>query len=376
MLQQPRLADTLDQLAHAGFADFYRGDVAQVIADDLERIGSPVTRADLERHVAKFRPPLSMRLEEATLYNAPPPTQGLASLLILGIFERARRPTRRQLRACARPRRGDQARLPDPRPRRHRSRFRRRCLGASRRLRAGTRGGGNRPPPRRAPGRNRRRRATRSGSAPSTPAASPSPISSRYSSSSARAALLPATGITWQNRGSSFALDPGRLQSAAAGPQAVPHAEPGHGALRRRPHHELRHHGRRRPAADAGRPVHPLCPLRHGPRRRHRRAALAARPDLGARRRPISASRTASTRTSSRRSSAPVMTSRSSTKPIPDVMGQCRRDRAAEGRPPLRRLRPALRRRGGRGLTGGAARAVPAAMGAAGGRRGRDLSPA
>ncbi len=88
LLTQPRLADTLDQLAHAGFHDFYRGDVAQVIADDLERIGSPVTRADLDGHQAHFRLSLSVRLSEATLYNAPPPTQGLASLIILGIFER------------------------------------------------------------------------------------------------------------------------------------------------------------------------------------------------------------------------------------------------------------------------------------------------
>ncbi len=87
IIKQPRLSDTLDQLAHAGFADFYRGDVAQVIADDLERIDSPVTRADLARHEARMRAPLSVRLAEATLYNAPPPTQGLASLIILGIFE-------------------------------------------------------------------------------------------------------------------------------------------------------------------------------------------------------------------------------------------------------------------------------------------------
>lgn len=87
-IHQPRLADTLDQLAHAGFMDFYRGDVGKALADDLERIGSPVTREDLVRHEARFRAPLSVTLSDATVYNAPPPTQGLASLLILGIFER------------------------------------------------------------------------------------------------------------------------------------------------------------------------------------------------------------------------------------------------------------------------------------------------
>ena len=67
-----------------------RGDVGREIAADLERIGSPVTRADLERYEAKVAEPLSIGLEAGTLYNTPPPTQGLASLIILALFERLR----------------------------------------------------------------------------------------------------------------------------------------------------------------------------------------------------------------------------------------------------------------------------------------------
>ena len=83
-----RLADTLDRLAHAGLADFYRGDVGREIAADLERIGSPITRKDLESYRARVVQPLSVRLKHSTVYNLPPPSQGLASLLILGMFER------------------------------------------------------------------------------------------------------------------------------------------------------------------------------------------------------------------------------------------------------------------------------------------------
>ncbi|HXF87233.1 MAG TPA: gamma-glutamyltransferase family protein [Xanthobacteraceae bacterium] len=90
ILKQEALAATLDHLAHAGLTDFYRGDVAREIAVDLERIGSPVTRADLERHAAKLEEPLSVRIGAGTLYNTPPPTQGLASLMILALFERLR----------------------------------------------------------------------------------------------------------------------------------------------------------------------------------------------------------------------------------------------------------------------------------------------
>jgi len=87
-LVQLRLADTLDQLAHAGYDDFYRGDVAIEIAADLEEVGSPVTRDDLRRHEARVREPLSLKLDNCTLFNTPPPTQGLASLIILGLFDR------------------------------------------------------------------------------------------------------------------------------------------------------------------------------------------------------------------------------------------------------------------------------------------------
>jgi gamma-glutamyltranspeptidase/glutathione hydrolase len=84
----PRLADTLEQLGRVGLDDFYRGDVGRELAADLERIGAPITRDDLARYRAAWREPLSLRLKKATLYNTPAPTQGLASLLLLGLYER------------------------------------------------------------------------------------------------------------------------------------------------------------------------------------------------------------------------------------------------------------------------------------------------
>ena len=84
----PALAATLDQLGHAGLEDFYRGDIGREIAADLERLEAPVTRADLEAYAPAERQALSIRRRDATLFNFPPPTQGLAALLILGIFDR------------------------------------------------------------------------------------------------------------------------------------------------------------------------------------------------------------------------------------------------------------------------------------------------
>ena len=87
-LRQPQLAATLNVLATDGLDGFYRGALAGAIAADLAALGSPVSAADLAAHRATTPPALSVAIEGATLYNTAPPTQGLASLLILALFDR------------------------------------------------------------------------------------------------------------------------------------------------------------------------------------------------------------------------------------------------------------------------------------------------
>ncbi len=87
-LRQPALAGTLEHLARRGLDDFYHGELAHRIAAELARLGSPVRSADLAAYRAATVAPLSLRLSDCSLFNLPPPTQGLASLLILGVFER------------------------------------------------------------------------------------------------------------------------------------------------------------------------------------------------------------------------------------------------------------------------------------------------
>ncbi len=87
-LKQEALAETLMHLAHAGLDDFYRGDVGREIAGDLERIGSPVTRGDLERYRATLAEPLRATLSSGTVFNTDAPTQGVVSLMILALFDR------------------------------------------------------------------------------------------------------------------------------------------------------------------------------------------------------------------------------------------------------------------------------------------------
>jgi gamma-glutamyltranspeptidase/glutathione hydrolase len=87
LFRQPRLAATLRQLATKGLDDFYRGELARAIADDLARAGSPLVLADLQQHQALWRTPLVLEHSLATLYNMPPPTQGMVSLMILGVLD-------------------------------------------------------------------------------------------------------------------------------------------------------------------------------------------------------------------------------------------------------------------------------------------------
>jgi gamma-glutamyltranspeptidase/glutathione hydrolase len=86
--KQPRVAATLERLAEAGLDDFYRGELARSMARDLKVAGSPLRLDDLEAHNALTVDALSVELKHGCVYNMPPPTQGLASLMVLGIFER------------------------------------------------------------------------------------------------------------------------------------------------------------------------------------------------------------------------------------------------------------------------------------------------
>ena len=87
-LRLAALGRTLRRLASDGFETFYDGKLADTIAAELASAGAPITAADLKRHRATERSPLSTRVRNASLFNMAPPTQGLSSLMILAMFDR------------------------------------------------------------------------------------------------------------------------------------------------------------------------------------------------------------------------------------------------------------------------------------------------
>ncbi len=83
-----RLSNTLEQLVKTGLDDFYRGELASSLATDLTAAGSPLRLADLHRHRALMVTPLQVNVAGHRVFNMPPPTQGLASLILLAVYDR------------------------------------------------------------------------------------------------------------------------------------------------------------------------------------------------------------------------------------------------------------------------------------------------
>lgn len=88
MWTQRALAQTFERLAAAGLDDYYRGDVARAHAKGLDKVGAPLRLADFEGHRAQWVKPLEMAHSSGRLFNMTAPTQGVTSLMVLGIFDR------------------------------------------------------------------------------------------------------------------------------------------------------------------------------------------------------------------------------------------------------------------------------------------------
>ena len=83
---QPDLARTLRDLASDGPDLFYTGRVGRAIAQRLDRDGF-LTADDLAAHTGEWGEPLPTTYRGVTVYEPPPPTQGLAALLGLNLLE-------------------------------------------------------------------------------------------------------------------------------------------------------------------------------------------------------------------------------------------------------------------------------------------------
>jgi gamma-glutamyltranspeptidase/glutathione hydrolase len=88
VFRQPKLARVMGQLMSDGLDGFYRGALAEAIAEDFKSVGALLSIDDLNEFQPRVCPPLQIELAGGVAYNMVPPTQGVISLAILGILER------------------------------------------------------------------------------------------------------------------------------------------------------------------------------------------------------------------------------------------------------------------------------------------------
>ena len=74
--RQPELARTLRRIAELGAEDFYRGETARLIVEQMERSGGLITIDDLESYGAVWREPLRSIWRDREVLAAPPPSSG------------------------------------------------------------------------------------------------------------------------------------------------------------------------------------------------------------------------------------------------------------------------------------------------------------
>lgn len=83
----PELGIFMQRLASEGIDDFYRGSLAEEISQYLGSMGSPLRLTDFQHYRAKQVKPLQLETSLGDFFNLPAPTQGIASLLILAIYD-------------------------------------------------------------------------------------------------------------------------------------------------------------------------------------------------------------------------------------------------------------------------------------------------
>jgi gamma-glutamyltranspeptidase/glutathione hydrolase len=86
-LRNPDLALTLERIGALGRAGFYEGETAREMARFSREHGGLFTERDLAEQRARWGEPASTTYRGVTVYETPPPTQGLSVLQMLNLLE-------------------------------------------------------------------------------------------------------------------------------------------------------------------------------------------------------------------------------------------------------------------------------------------------
>ena len=87
LFKLPEQANTLEKIAASRGEAFYRGDLAEKIVATAKRDGGKISMADLDQHQCDWVDLISQSYHGHELHEIPPNGQGLAALIMLGILE-------------------------------------------------------------------------------------------------------------------------------------------------------------------------------------------------------------------------------------------------------------------------------------------------
>src|SRR5436305_8525590 len=86
VFKNPALAATYREIARHGRDAFYKGPIADKLADFSKRNGGLIAREDLVRHTSSWTTPVSTTYRGYQVWELPPPGQGIAALQMLNIL--------------------------------------------------------------------------------------------------------------------------------------------------------------------------------------------------------------------------------------------------------------------------------------------------
>ena len=87
VFRNPRLADTLEEIANKGRDVFYKGHMARKIAKYMKQNGGFLSYRDMADHKSQWVEPVSTNYRGYDVWELPPNGQGIAALQILNVLE-------------------------------------------------------------------------------------------------------------------------------------------------------------------------------------------------------------------------------------------------------------------------------------------------
>ena len=76
LFKQPELATTLERIAKQGADDFYRGETARLIVEQMKKSNGLITEQDLDSYEAIWRKPVQANWRGYQVLSSPPPSSG------------------------------------------------------------------------------------------------------------------------------------------------------------------------------------------------------------------------------------------------------------------------------------------------------------